>query len=136
MPNIEKLKQFFAKDLFALSLGIEIVDIKEHQATCELILKETHYNAGESVQGGVLFTLGDFAFAVASNSAGFLTVSLNNTISYFSPPKGNKLTATATRLNSTKRTCIYEVSLLDTYDTLVAKMTVTGYIKDIPLDVV
>ena len=43
-------------------------------------IKDFHKNALDGVQGGAIFTLADFAFAVASNQDGAATVSLSNNI--------------------------------------------------------
>lgn len=54
-----------------------------------------HLNAAGTVQGGALFTLADFAFAVAANAGGVLTVSLQNSISFLRAAKPARLTARA-----------------------------------------
>ena len=90
-------------------------------------------NAGGAVQGGAIFTLADFAFAVAANSLGKMTVSVNNSISFISASKGKKLIAKATRLSNSKRLCFYNVSVTDDTGALIADMSVTGYIKDIDM---
>jgi acyl-CoA thioesterase len=40
-------------------------------------INETHLNAVGVVQGGAIFTLADFAFAVASNSRGKIALAIN-----------------------------------------------------------
>ena len=70
MGLTEKARQIFADDRFATELtGIDITAVGEHNATCTLRLGPQHRNARGVVMGGVLFTLADFAAAIAANSA-------------------------------------------------------------------
>ncbi len=130
MEDIEILRKFFQKDTFATGMGAQIDWVQDGNAACSLVIQEGHQNAGGTVQGGAIFTLGDFAFAVAANSLGKLTVSVDHTISFLQATKGNKLIAKATRLSGTKRMCFYQVEITDDHEELIACMSVTGYIKD------
>lgn len=132
--NINKIENFFKDDTFAMLLGISIDEVNENGAVCSMTLGADHYNAGGGVQGGVIYTLADFAFAVASNSRGNLTVTLDSNISYLKSAKGDKLVAKAKLISSTKHTCHYEIEVFDTNNTLVAVCYINGYIKDIALN--
>ena len=70
-------------DRFAKYVGIELVEVREGYAVAELIVRDDHLNGVNSVQGGAIFTLADYAFAAASNSYGFITVGINVNISYY-----------------------------------------------------
>jgi len=130
MVSIEKIRNFFTADRYAVFTGIQIDQVEEGFAVCSLIISEKHLNAGDTVQGGVIFTLADFAFAVASNSYGKLTLSLNNNISYLHATRGDTLFATAKKISSSKKVCNYEVEVTDNLGVTIAKMTATGFIKD------
>ena len=80
MENIEAIRKFFNKDKFATDMGAEIDWVKDGCAGCSLTIADGHKNAGGSVQGGAIFTLADFAFAVAANLLGKMTVSASNSI--------------------------------------------------------
>ena len=134
MVELEKIKKFFMKDRFAMGLGTVIEEAEPGRAVCSLIPREEHLNAGDAVQGGVIFTLADFAFAIASNCGGELVVSLENSISFVASPKG-KITATATVYKETSKIAFCDVVVYDERDVLVAKMSVTGYKKGIPLPI-
>ena len=54
-----------------------------------------HMNAHGAVMGGAIFTLADFAFAVACNYAGVPSVAIECNIRYYAATKGKKLIATA-----------------------------------------
>ena len=64
------------RDKFAKSIGIEIIEANIDRSVCKLVLNETHLNGLGLVNGGVLFTLGDLALAVAANADGSSTVTL------------------------------------------------------------
>ena len=55
------------KDAFAKLLGIKITDVSEGSATSEISINEQHLNGMGMVHGGVIFTLGDMAFAAAAS---------------------------------------------------------------------
>ena len=80
--------------------------------------------------GGAIFTLADFAFAVAANCGGRLTVSLSSQINFIAAPKGGRLFAKAQCIKSGRHTCFYSVEITDNEARKVAEATVTGYIKE------
>ena len=91
----EKMKRFFAGDLFAQRLGIELLEIGEGRAKAKMPVKDFHFNALGSVQGGAIFSLADFVFEVASNSYGTVAVAINVCISYLRAARGGTLFADA-----------------------------------------
>lgn len=131
--NIEKIKEFFKNDKFAMNAGISIDWVENGNCCCTMPITDLHMNAGGTVQGGAIFTLCDFAFAVGSNSLGHLTVSLMCSVNFLKVAKGKVLTAVATNVSSTKRTAVYDVVVKDELGTLVSKMTITGFTKDAEL---
>ena len=69
-------------DLFAQSNGIQLSEIREGYARAELKVEECHLNAAGVCQGGVYFTLADLTFAAVTNSHGFISVGVQNSITY------------------------------------------------------
>lgn len=127
--DIERVKEFFRQDRFVQALGIEIESADAGTCECTAEIREQHLNAGNVVQGGMIFTIADFTFAVAANCKHGNVVSLNNNITYVRPPKGRRLIARAKETASTRKTCLYEVEITDDAGTPVAFMTVSGFIK-------
>lgn len=127
--DLQSIRDFFQNDRFAADAGAVIDWVKPGEAQCSLDIGPQHKNAAGILQGGVSFTLADFAFAVAANVTHPVTVSLNNQIAFLHPPKGAKLIATAKEISAGKTTCYYEVDVMDELKTSVAHMTVTGYIR-------
>ncbi|GHU74124.1 hypothetical protein AGMMS49992_14710 [Clostridia bacterium] len=129
MKDIESATSFFgATDKFAVeTLGARIDEVGDGRAIVSLILEAKHRRVENAVQGGVMFTLGDYAFAVATNDEDTRVVSVSNTINFHHQPKGERLLAEATLESRGNTIQSYFVRITDELGTLVATMTVTGY---------
>ena len=77
--QLDRLAAFFKNDRFATRAGAELVEMSEGHAVVEMRLTPDHWNALDSVQGGAIFTLADFAFAIAATSYGTAAVAVNVT---------------------------------------------------------
>ena len=63
MTREELVKAYFKKDAFVESMGAEIVELNADRAVVRARVTPAHYNANGCAQGGMLYTLADFAFA-------------------------------------------------------------------------
>ena len=117
------------KDRFADYVGIELVEIEKGYAKTKVKITENHLNGLDMVQGGLIFTLADCAFAAASNSKGFKTVGINANISYFHSPRGEYIYAKAKEITSSNRLTHHDIRVFDDKDELIAKVNATGYMK-------
>lgn len=77
--------------------------------------------------GGAVFTLADFAFAVAANWRGKLVVSQTAQITYLGKVKGKRMIANAKRIKDGRTMCYYEVYVADELGNQVAHMTTGGF---------
>lgn len=128
MPTIEELTKRFHEDRFAAQAGVEIREAEPGRALCAMPLRPCHMNANNTPMGGAIFTLADFAYAVASN--GFtdkIIVSQQVAITFLAPARGTELLAEAKCLKSGRTTCMYEVDVRDELGTYVAHATVNGF---------
>ena len=82
-------------DKFAQLLGIEILEASPGYALVKMKIEDKHKNGINIVQGGAIFTLADYAFAIACNADGSTTVGINASISYFKAPQGTFIRAEA-----------------------------------------
>ena len=121
------IRAFFEKDQFAKQCGIQIDSVCEGKATCSFETGNNHLNAAGFVQGGAIFTLADYAFAVAANATGKQTVSLENQITFMHATKAQKLIAYAYEVSAAKKVNFYQVDVTDGEGNKVARMSVTGY---------
>lgn len=131
MSNEETLKEVqerFKNDRFATDNGAVIEKVGDGYARCVMPLDEHHYNAVGSVMGGAVFTLADFAFAVASNWNRKPCVSLTAQITYLGRAKGRKLIAEARKVKEGRTTCYYLVEVSDELGNKVAHVTSNGFI--------
>lgn len=129
MPSIEELRARFQRDRFAAELtGADIREAEPGRAVCALSLRPVHLNANGAPMGGAVFTLADFAFAVAANGfAEQVTVSQHASVTFLSPAKGRKLLAEARCLKAGHATCLYQVEVRDELGTYVAHAEVNGF---------
>ncbi len=125
--DIKKAREFFSGDKFATEVaGIEIDECGEGFSKCSLKLSEKHLGAHGQVMGGVIFTLADFAFAVATNTEISFTATVSTHISFLSKAKGDKLFAECKKLKAGKNICFYEITVTDNLGTTVATAQTTG----------
>ena len=125
-----------ARDNFARSLGIEIVEASLGRAVSRVRLEERHINFIGVAHGGLVFTLADAAMGYASNSQGILSPSIDSHILYSLPARaGDVLTATAVEIARTSRLSNYRIDVLRGDGKLVAAMTGTTYITGKPVEV-
>jgi acyl-CoA thioesterase len=133
MPELskEQIIERFKADRYAAEVtGIEIVEAKPGYAKTKLVIEPKHSNAVGITQGGALFTLADFAFAVASN-AGVeeTTVAIECNISFIKPTTTGTLYAEATLIAKTKSLVSYDIPITNEKGELVAKFYGRGFVR-------
>lgn len=134
MPTLDQIRSCFSGDHFATeTTGITIQTAQPGRAVCVLPLRPGLLNANGVPMGGAIFTLADFAFAVAANGhSTAVTVSQHASITFLAPARGQTLIAEASCLKAGHRTCLYQVEVKDDAGTYVAHVTVNGYTVDNP----
>jgi len=125
-PELTKLTQ---NDRMAQLLGLRLLRVELNYALVEMEIRDDHANGIGGLHGGVIFTLADYAFAVACNSGGVPTVAVNANISYFKAAKGKIITAEAKEVSSGRKICCCQVDVFDEDKTLIARFSGTGYRK-------
>ncbi len=123
-------KRNFEKDNFAAHCGIEIIDVSQGHARVKMEIKDFHLNGLGITHGGAIFTLADFAFALASNSYGKTALAINATISFFRAVSSGALFAEAQEISRTRRLATYEIKVTDKTNELVALFQGTVFIKN------
>jgi acyl-CoA thioesterase len=128
MGTIEEAREIFANDRYATVLsGAYIEKIGENYAKCSMRITDDHRNAYGGVMGGSIYTLADFAFAVASNyDKEYATVSVVGQASFMAASKGSILYAEAKLLKDGRNTCFYDVTITDDQDKLIAVVNFSG----------
>ena len=124
----EQLKERFSVCTFEVdTLGCEIESAEPGRAKVSLKIDDSHRNGHGEVMGGVIYTLADFAFAVAANLEEFGTVTADSSISFYNRVKGSVLYAEAVFVRDGGRLRFCETKVTDDEGTFVARVTATGY---------
>lgn len=127
-PTLDELTAFFKGDAFAYErAGCRIVEGWTGHGVCEMDIMPHHLNAQGSVMGGAIFTLADYAFAVASMCGAHASVSLTSTIEFMKASKGTKLIATADADASGRKVGFYTIEVRDDLGAAIAKVVTTCY---------
>jgi acyl-CoA thioesterase len=111
---MEAIKQFFStNDLFARHSGIELVEAGAGEALVRMKIQPYHFNGAGTVHGGAIFTLADFAFAVASNSHGQLAMGISTSMNFVKAPVSGTLYARASEQSRNAKLAAYSVTVTD-----------------------
>lgn len=129
MLEIETIKKFFKGDRLAEYLGIELVEVSMGKAVARMEIREEHLNGIDTVHGGAIFTLADFAFAVAANSHGRVTVAINVSISFMKASTKGTLTAVANEISLNPKIATYTVNICNDDGELIAIFQGLAYRK-------
>ena len=125
---IEEVRELFGNARFATeACGCRVLEASRGHAVCAFDIAPIHLNAMGNVMGGAIFTLADFALAIACNIGEDPTVAVNNTIEYLNSTKGSTLIATCDADKSGRSLGFYTIEVKDDLDTPVAKMTATCF---------
>lgn len=126
-------QKVFSQDEYASRLlGCKIEEVRPHYSRCTLEVDNLHRNAMGAVMGGAMFSLADFAFAVASNTdyleknEPIRCVSLNSCITFLSNTLDNHLVAYTECIRHGRTTCVYQIKVEDGCGKLLAVVSVTG----------
>ncbi|HZD24144.1 MAG TPA: hotdog fold thioesterase [Acidimicrobiia bacterium] len=79
MSNFDstRVKELLASDNYASSLGVELVSVDDDEIVVGLDVTDDHTNFLGVGHGGMVFSLADCAFSLASNSAGADAVAID-----------------------------------------------------------
>jgi acyl-CoA thioesterase len=106
-------------DLFSQWLGIEVKEIKEGYSNIQMTVRSEMINGFGIVHGGVAFSLADSAFAC--NNRNVLSVALDTAINFLKPVHvGDVLTAEAKELHNGKSTGLYQITITNQKEHVVA----------------
>ena len=120
-----------ASNAFANLIGLKITEISDGHCTCEMDITDDMKNPIQSVHGGVLFTIADVTGGGAAASHGFDITTVDSSFHYLRPGIGTtKLTATARELKAGRNLLVYDVSVADQNNTVLAKgnQSVTSFL--------
>ena len=106
--------ELHARDRASHHLGITLDAVRPGYARMSMTVVEWMLQGHEMCHGGILFSLADTAMAFASNSHDVPHVALNANIDFLRPALlGDRLVAQAHEGNRTRRTGMYDVTVLN-----------------------
>jgi acyl-CoA thioesterase len=111
--NSERVAELFATDAYANALGVELISVTDDELVVALDVEDRHLNFLGGGHGGMVFSLADCAFSLASNSAGPVAVAIDTHMVFTAAARtGNRLTATATELSRGRQLATYHVKVV------------------------
>ena len=127
----QKINEYIQCDPFARLLGANVEVLEPGHSRVTLTVTDNMVNFHGNTHGGVIFALGDMAFAAAGNSHGQAAVALNVGINFLKATNsGDRLVAEAIEQTATGAIALYDITIRDdrTGD-LVAKSQDLAYRK-------
>lgn len=120
-------------DAFSRWLGISVDHVAPGEATLSMVLREEMTNGFHIAHGGITYSLADSALAFAANGGGTQSLSVETSIHHLAPVNvGDKLIATATQINETRKTGLYQIDIITENGTRVAWFKGTVYRTEKP----
>jgi acyl-CoA thioesterase len=126
---MDTIKDFFKNDKFAEFCGIELLEVSPGQAKARMQIQPHHLNGMGTAHGGVIFTLADFAFAVAANSHGIVAVAINTSITFTKAVSQGILYAEASENSVNPKLGAYTVRVTDENNDVIAIFQGLAYRK-------
>ncbi len=132
MPPFERalIAELLGADSYARDLGVELVDVSAGAITVALEVSQAHTNFLGVGHGGMVFSLADCAFSLASNSAGERAVAIDTHLVLTAATRpGEKLKAVVKEVSRGKTLGTYRVDVTREDGRTVALFTGTVYIS-------
>lgn len=128
MTPLETAQYMLNQDEFSKWMGIKLVEVREKYCLLEMPVKAEMINGLKTVHGGITFSLADSALAFSSNNTNEASVALNCVINFTKAVRmGDILTAESILISDTRKTGIYDISIKNQDQVLVASFRGTGY---------
>jgi acyl-CoA thioesterase len=101
-----------AADPYARSLGVELVAVSDDKIVVEMTVGEDHVNFLGVGHGGMVFSLADCAFSLASNNAGDRAVAIDTHLVLTAATRpGDRLRASVTETSRGRTLGTYRVDV-------------------------
>ena len=125
----EKVREvMLADDAATKMLGMQIAEVGPGRAVATMTVRADMLNGFALCHGGLIATLADSAFAYACNSYNEVTVASGFGIDILKSAKlGDVLTATAEEASLAGRTGLYDITVRNQHDELIAMFRGRSY---------
>lgn len=127
-----RLEQLAERDAWLNTLGISLVHAGAGRVKLAMTVMDQHMNFNGTCHGGVLFSLADTAFGLASNAHGVIAAAVHADIAFCAPVRaGASLTAEAVEVSRSRRVGTYRVDV-ESDGRTVAAFTGTVHVTERP----
>lgn len=128
MTPLETAQYMLSQDFFSQWMGIELLDVREKYCKIQMPVKNDMINGLKTVHGGITFALADSALAFSSNNTNEAAVALNCTINFCKAVRtGEILTAESILVADTRKTGVYDITVRNQEEALIASFRGTVY---------
>ena len=128
MSPHELAQYMLNQDHFSKWMGIKLIEVREKYCLIEMPVKQEMINGLRTVHGGITFSLADSALAFSSNNTNDASVALHCAMNFTKAVKmGDTLTAESILISDTRKTGVYDISIKNQNDILVASFRGTVY---------
>ena len=130
LNEAEKVKEWFSHDLFVQGIGAQIVELSQEKTVVKTTVLPAHQNANGYAQGGMLYTVADYAFALHANYLHGPAVTQGGRVQYLIPVKvGEELTFTATETAHAGHNTVSEVVVKNSAGEIVCVCNFNGFVR-------
>jgi LAO/AO transport system kinase len=130
-PEGERVRRLAAADPWVQRTGIRCTAAAAGCVEVRLTLTDEHLNFNRSCHGGVIFTLADTAFGLATNSRGVVAAGIDAHITYQLPARaGDTLIARAHEVSRSRRLSVVRVDVAHEDGRAVSSFTGTVFITE------
>lgn len=127
--DAERVGHLLARDSYATSLGVEVVNVEDEAIVVALDVTDEHTNFLGVGHGGMVFSLADCALSLASNTQFDKAMAVDAHIALTAPSRpGDRLTARIVEVSASKSLGTYRVEVSRKDGRTVATFTGTVYI--------
>lgn len=124
------LERLARRDAYLNQLGISLVRSGRERVVIEMTVTDEHINFNGTCHGGVLFSLADTAFGLASNARGVIAAAVHADIAFCAPVRsGDRLVAEAVEVSRSRRVGTYRVEV-SSHGATVAVFTGTVHVTE------
>jgi acyl-CoA thioesterase len=126
----ERVAGLLADDAYAKGLGVELVDVTDQEIVVAMAVDDSHVNFLGGGHGGMVFSLADCAFSLASNNAGDPAVAIDtHLVLTASSRPGDRLEARVREVSRGRTLGTYRADVTRDDGRTVALFTGTVYIN-------
>ncbi len=126
----DRVAGLLADDRYARGLGVELVEVRDDEIVVGLDVTEDHANFLGVGHGGMVFSLADCAFSLASNSAGDDAVAIDTHLVLTAASRpGDRLEAKVRELSRGRSLGTYRAEVSRSDGRIVGLFTGTVYIN-------